>query len=499
MNFNSILNQVYKKILSEKDIKKQESALDYLKEQIISNTVLNYQFKMIDVLKRAKIKLKTNEGVERFIQKIKEKNLYFIEENKLSQLKIWRENKKLLEYFNINPSELNVSLIDKALDFNNKDQLNEVAIKKYLGVKKNVNKKENKKDEIKKTFINIMESKGSKKANKMLSKQIKIIKFLGECVNREDKYFILNSLKKVKAMTNKTSAPSELKETVNKVYKLRVLVEKKKLKEFAPTNFFDDEDDEDLVGKEPTINYEELPDNITPTDEFNIDSDEDNIVIPDENDALEGEDEDDEMISSLTSRRHNFDDEGTGKKGYKGNLKHIKKIIIEAPKHFNNPEKFIVSFNVPFYPDELFHTDIVDQVNYIKKRFDHLERTFINREIYQAKRTDLFNPTGTIWESKMPLDIVKPGREFLYHVSIYLTALPTSGQTFDAYEKIIMDMLEDFDTYLETVFPIEMSEENQKEALKKLGKTQRKRKSTEFDLLNAQNNLSHYDNFGGMF
>lgn len=452
MNFKTILNEVYGVIFSENDNKKREEYIQQLEEQISSDPLLTYQFNMLQLLKKAKSKLKTQKAVNRFIENVNQKHLNFIQENGVSTLDFWKSNQFLVEYYNINPNTLSVSLIDKALSINNNTKLNEIVIKKYLGEKKNVNKILEKKSLIKESFINIMQ----RNDEKSLQKNIKIIRFLGECVNREDKFFILKSLKKIKSMitsNNVTHNGNALKEATKKAYKLRLITEGK---------------------VEDGIEDEELGNKYSSTL--------------------------DQQLSREEERNYRSHQTSPGRSIKLSNLEYIKKIEITAPRNYKNPEKIIISFLVPFYTKSPYHSEITQELKYIKKRFDQLERIFINREIYEKHLTDIFDPRGTIWESSLSVNgTLTSGTVRDYKLDIYLHTNPNSQQTWKTYYQTAYEMLTDFDKYLKQVFPTEMEPPEKYEKKKGNRIENNKIRNNPKDKQRTLQDYSFEDNFGGMF
>src|SRR5690606_15266924 len=112
-------------------------------------------------------------------------------------------------------------------------------------------------------------------------------------------------------------------------------------------------------------------------------------------------------------------------------LEFIKKIQVEVPYNYKKPEKIIISFMIPFYPQGTQLSDLVRETKRIKKTVDKLERIFVNKFIYQKGRTDMFNPVGVIWDSSMRETLVKPGKEVGYSVDIYINTNLESNATWE--------------------------------------------------------------------
>lgn len=428
MNFTAIFEAICRQIKREKNKEKQNYLFESLQTQLNTNIILKYQFDTLQLLKKAKNKLKTPQGVDKFISEIISKQSSFKKENDVSPHNVWKENKKLLELYNINPDSLELSSIDKALKIT---ALDEKALKKYINCEKNVHNFFDKKRIIKEIFTNIILSNDEES----LAKNVRITQFLGEQVeSKRDKFFIIHSLKKIKTMNaeNKLKTSSSLKEATQKLYKLRLLTEKQIARqEFPHSNF----------GK------------------------------------------------------RKYSREGKIKKLQ--DLAHFKRIEIEAPSNYNCPEKIVISFEIPFYPTEMYRLHLSKKLKEIKVKMDRLERIFINKEIYQKRNDKMFNPIGTIWYGNILFKDLIPNKSYEYHLSIYLNTTQNSEYNFDDYCQTAYEMLADFDNYVYNIFGSEVEKNYQKDFFADKGRLGRKnkydaRRENEYD-------LSLSDNYGGMF
>lgn len=216
--FSSGLKSIYKKINSIKDKSKQNEAFNYLENQLLSNPYIKHQFELLNSLKGKQGRITTQESFDQFVKGLREKHVSFLKENNgASQLTIWKENKKLFEYFNINSKEINLDEFDVALDiYSTAKGLNEGIIKNI--VKKTINSDlKLKKKDLKENF-----SRLKVKENPLsLNQQFEIINFLSECMQSTQKKFIQTSLRSLKEEQYKNYGSC-----VEKLYKLRLLTEK---------------------------------------------------------------------------------------------------------------------------------------------------------------------------------------------------------------------------------------------------------------------------------
>jgi len=216
MNFKSILEKIFEKIKNTSDKQAREKAYNYLEESISKNYIYKHQFELLKFLEENKGKIKNSAKLQDLIDKVNGKNYKFIKENKnINSLKVWQENKKLLEYFNINPNEIIPSVLDKAIDINADKKLNEYAIKSYIGKVRKVNPL----NEIYKTLV-------KNKSVKELNKAMKKVRIIAEKLSGKDQVFVYESLSKLRELKE-----SNFDETVKKLYKLHLLTENL-LKEF---------------------------------------------------------------------------------------------------------------------------------------------------------------------------------------------------------------------------------------------------------------------------
>lgn len=218
MNFNSILTNIFTKIKKERDVLSKSQLFNSLQENINNNHIYKHQFEMINMVKEAKDKIKNDVQLNTFLKKVRTKNFNFIKENKINNVEIWNENKKLMEYYNINPNTIIPSLIDKSIDINAHKKLNEEAIKSYIG--KVEIQKTDRRAVIKESFSSI----GN--LYKEYNTNLKIVRFLSESLKDENKIFISKSLTKLR------EDKRDIKSNVKKLYKLRLVTENALIKEF---------------------------------------------------------------------------------------------------------------------------------------------------------------------------------------------------------------------------------------------------------------------------
>ena len=149
-------------------------------------------------------------------------------------------------------------------------------------------------------------------------------------------------------------------------------------------------------------------------------------------------------------------------------LKYIKKIKVLAPYNYKSPERLVVSFIVLFYPSGVYNQEIVDEKRDIKRKMDRMERTFINRTIYDKKRTNVINPVGTIWDATMDTahTTAKPGGVAKYNVDVYLNTNLNTGVTWEQSYKEVYNILKDFEAVLKEQFPTELDQAFQQQQLK---------------------------------
>lgn len=228
MNFNSILEKVFEKIKKTKDKSAQQKAFNYLNEAISKNSIYKHQFELLKFLESGKGKIKTSSKLNEFINQVNKKKFSFIKENKnITSLKVWQENKKLLESFNINSNEIIPTLLDKAIDINNNKKLSEYAIKSYIGKVKKTN-------DLYESYKKISTSNSIKDLNKAM----KNVRIIADKLNEKDKIFVYESLTKLREMKY-----DNFKDTVKKLYKLHLITENN-LKEFQTDEHIENNDED---------------------------------------------------------------------------------------------------------------------------------------------------------------------------------------------------------------------------------------------------------------
>jgi hypothetical protein len=150
-------------------------------------------------------------------------------------------------------------------------------------------------------------------------------------------------------------------------------------------------------------------------------------------------------------------------------LKYIKKIKVQAPYNYKSPEKLLVKFIVVFYPSGVYNQEIVNEKNEIKKKMDRIERTFVNRTIYDKRRTNVINPVGTIWDGTMDTThtTAKPGNPAFYKTELWLNTNLSTGVTWEQCYKEVYNMLKDFEVILKDMFDVDLEQEFQAKQLQK--------------------------------
>ena len=374
--FSSGLTEIYKKISSIKDKTKQNEAYNYLENQLLNNPYIKHQFELVSSLREKRGKITTQEAFESFVKGLKEKHKKFLDENKdASQLTIWKENKKLFEYFNINPKEISINEVDAAIDiYSTSKGLNEGIIKNYVKRKLNESLKDMKKV-LKEQFFSLK----NKENVLSLDNQFKIINFLSESMIPAQQKLVKASLRSLQEERVKNYGGC-----VEKLYKLRLLSEK-------ITEDYIDTDNE--VG------------------EF-----------------------------------------GGGKRSRETDLKHIKRIEISTPINWQRPEKIILNFRIPVFPIGVTRNAAMTSALKIKNKINKLERIFLNATVYQAKRINIFDPVGTIWDVMMR-EQVAPGQKTEARVTCYLS-VPKEADgkvTWDQLKLQAYQMLKEFDKLLPKV------------------------------------------------
>lgn len=192
--FSSGLKAIYKKIEAIKDKEKQNEAYNYLESKLLNNPYIKHQFDLLQSIKANTNKITTQESFDSFVKGIKEKNKTFIKENKdVSPLKIWKENKSLFEYFNINHKEIPFDKYDAAIDiYATGKSMNEALVKQLVKKKLSESLLRTKELLTEEKFLLTEDN-----IDLSLDRQFQIINFLTECMptqNATKKTFIKESL-----------------------------------------------------------------------------------------------------------------------------------------------------------------------------------------------------------------------------------------------------------------------------------------------------------------
>lgn len=446
--FASGIKAIYKKILGMESPAKKKDAYNYLESQITTNPFLKHQFESMENIKANKNSLVSQKQIAAFIKNVKERNSQFIKENKVSHLGFWKANKELFEYFNINIKDIPVTPMDTAIDvYATSKSLNEAAIK-HLVFKKSEKKAEilsekqdfRKKIEIiKESFVNLIAQEDKRK----LKTNFKIINFLSECMPTNKKKMVQES---ALTLYEEQKKKSNFKKCAEKLFKLRLITEK--------------------IIKEATT-------------------------------AVDVEDEIDTFYKDKDAAvRANY---GGGKLVKLQDLKYIKRIEISTPSGYKRPEKIIIDFKIPFYPQGLTRSAAITSAIKIKRKLVGLERIFLNTCIYQKGRTNLFDPVGTIWDVDM-LEQAKKGKVSFAKLSIYLTANSKNADvnTWDTLVKGAYDTLKDFNKVLPELLG-ELDSTLTPENQNKSGQINRALISKYLHKDKSQDTAAINDDFGGMF
>jgi len=227
MYFSSIYNTISEKIKGDKI--SEEIFNKLLKE----NKVYTHQLENMNILSTSKKLMKNIKDVKEVVLKLLTKNQEFIKATSLTNRDVLKENKKLLDFYNLNPKDLKASDLDFAIDLSTNKQNNKLLIENFLGrdIKKSflLEKKILKEnlDDLKYLFTSIKSENNQDK----FKNQAGIVSLLAEGINNKNKTFIKESLNKIKE-------EKDMSKSIEKLYDLRILTEKV-LKEFQKD---DDED-----------------------------------------------------------------------------------------------------------------------------------------------------------------------------------------------------------------------------------------------------------------
>lgn len=390
--FATGIREIYKKI-NEMKGDKQKEAYSFLESQLINNPSLKHQFELLTFIKKNKNSIINQESFLKFVKKINKKNVAFIKENKISHVGIWEANKELLEYFNINSKELETNIYDSAIDiYASSKSLNESSLRKIL-FKKDAFLKEERKffkeriETIKESFSKLKHNKNTNE----LKKNFKIVNFLSECMQSEQKTMFQESLQSI--FENR----KDFNNCVSKLFKLRIVAEKV-IKEA--------EDYSDWYG-----------------DDSNFDID-------------------DRKASGKF---------GSGKSTKKQDLEYLKRISIETPINKNRPDKIIFRFDIPFYPTGKRRAEAMTSSIYINNKISRMGRTFINSTVYdKPERLKLFDPVGMIWEANIGREQAIAGQQNRIKVVIYISTTEKYKDinTFNDFVNTGYAMLQDFNEML---------------------------------------------------
>lgn len=400
--FATGIKEIYSKIEGIQNKLEKKKAFVYLETQLLKNKYLKHQFKILNYMKENVGKC-TPAQTEKVLKTIRESNIKFVSENKANHLHFWNANKELFEYFNINAKKLQVSALDNSIDvYVTSKALNEGTIKQLLTKKAIKTKKSDSFLTEKKNFkekVNLLKesfiSLNQRKDMGGLKKKFQIINFLSESMPTKTKNLTRASLK---TLVQEAKTKGVNKTLVEKTMKLAVIAEKhlqRNLTEAGPGVRYDY--DKADFSKEPESKkqlsaYKKMQDEIN------------NFYKAKKADSKKA------PVSTTTARVKGkpataapadkpTTGNGPGKRVSMPDLKYLKKIEISAPSSYRRPGQMMFSFKVPLYPngypkDNAIKTTAIQ----LMLKFLRMEKPFINACIYQKDRTNIFDPSGIIWE-----------------------------------------------------------------------------------------------------
>lgn len=192
--FVQSLEKISQKIATSKD---KAKGYKLLENKILNSPALKTQFEIYTTLKEKANKVFDNREFNKLATELKEKA------NKFSSATVKAEIKSLLEYFNVNPVTVKNTVMDSAIN------LNEKALRRVVF--------NDKKIVLAETYKNIIR----KENEDDLRKQFQIVNFLSEAMgDKKRKTFIKESLKSLLA-----ERYTDYNSCAKKLYKLRTLTE----------------------------------------------------------------------------------------------------------------------------------------------------------------------------------------------------------------------------------------------------------------------------------
>jgi len=211
------IKKIYESIKGIKDENKKKELVKSLENKIIESKVLSHVFGLISEVNSKAGKL-DQIGTNKFFKELKEKHDAFVTENKLGKASIMNEEKKLLEFFNVNLKDVQPTKIDLFIDGHKntirEDVVRNIVFNKASGKLKAL--KEAKVAVIKEGYMDIRENADFVSLQERLDlMETKAKRFSGKLKEMVDSSVV--SIKE-ESYKNFNSA-------VNKAYKLNMLTE----------------------------------------------------------------------------------------------------------------------------------------------------------------------------------------------------------------------------------------------------------------------------------
>lgn len=354
--FIQALEQISLKI-SKSNLKEQGYKI--LERKIMESPVLKGQLEIYTILKENAGKLIKSKDYSEFYDILKEKIVTFKVED------VENEVKALLEYFNINPSNVKMTVMDSAM------RLNEVSIKDIV--------MNTKKKQLMETFKRLIK----KPEEESIKTQFDIIKYYAKGIrDKQKKEFVKESIASLLAERYK-----DYTSTLKKLYNLRRvtenIIESYSKKEVKPAKKLNERGAEAVA--KPNIE-KEISD-----------------FYADEKEKAS------QYGPGTASRMGQFKD-----------LPYLKGIYFKVPQMRKRPEQLEVHFEVPVYPFGVTRTSNTTILASVEKLFQRLERSFINNTIYKGGKEDYFDMVGNVWEANLKRAKLQPGQFTSLKVTAYL-------------------------------------------------------------------------------
>lgn len=348
MIFATGLKKIYEAI-SKNPAESQGKLFAKLEEKLITSKPLAYKFDLVESIKSKKGRFSA-ETADKYIAYLRNKHNAFLQENAGVAL-FYKEEKKLLEFFNINTADIQPNELD--LVVNKKDnRLNEAIIKSYITDDRLISKKEyfaHKKEAIRECFKHIKNDLDTD----LMERQIARIEFTSKRVNPKYKDMITASLGVIKE-----EVFTDFKSAVEKGYKLRIITEKL-LREFPG----------DEASAAPAPQQSSV---LTPSAPV---ADDDRIS-----------DKDWDKMEELDIAEIKLNDVGK-----------FKKILVELPMG-NDLTGVELNFNLPIYPRAATMANLMIESRKLDKVFQEMKGVF-QRNILHKIASPYLSPMELIWET----------------------------------------------------------------------------------------------------